>query len=551
MIVGRGLGDTRRDLGGVGAAGRFMTLSALSTYVALMVTVPVLLTPYRADDEINRNYLLEHARGDWSHWDYFYKYTTQWMTNEGRFFPGSVAWGQLVYSVTTARVEYKLFLVLLALAAFTATGLVVARLTGQPVLAALLVLAMAPVWQIRNFYDGISAFAGLLPMTVLLVFTASYLLCRYRAWKVVLLAAALWSVVLMTYEVAILLTPVLAAVTWWQQRTRRSVLALVVPAMLVTAVVLRLRATMPRAPAPGYTVGLDPHDVLVTYVKQLSAALPLSQFWYPGAADMPAVSPRLALISLLVLGVPALCAQLLLRRVCPAVPTRALSFLSLLGLWCWLASGAFVAVTVRWQTELPPGQGYLAVVWGYVGVALLLTAGWLTLHRSSVVRPSVWRRSLLHGFAVLLSLAAAGTFASNLALADALSRPAPAPAPAPQSLGDLSFAPESGFDGRETDGQNTWWWATSPEGRMTVGGDAGQELLLTLTINPPPCHPAQVRLDGVALRVAKPVTREIRLVAGSDGTASISLAVQSAGCQPAGDPRTVFVSVANPSVSAA
>jgi hypothetical protein len=75
-----------------------------------------------------------------------------------------------------------------------------------------------------------------------------------------------------------------------------------------------------------------------------------------------------------------------------------------------------VAVTRRWQEELPPGQGYLAVVWGYVGCALLLVSAWLALVKiaSASHRYMAW---FVHAASCVLAIATAVTCAVNIQLA--------------------------------------------------------------------------------------------------------------------------------------
>ena len=39
------------------------------------------------------------------------------------------------------------------------------------------------------------------------------------------------------------------------------------------------------------------------------------------------------------------------------------------------AVGSAIQVSLGWQKELPPGEGYVSVVWGCVGVAILMAVG--------------------------------------------------------------------------------------------------------------------------------------------------------------------------------
>ena len=91
-----------------------------------------------------------------------------------------------------------------------------------------------------------------------------------------------------------------------------------------------------------------------------------------------------------------------------------------LGLGSWLASAVLVSVTLRWQQELPSGQGYLSVVWGYVGVGLCGAALWLALDKLSG-RPGSWKwRIAFYLWTALIAGTVSMTFAANLSIASTL-----------------------------------------------------------------------------------------------------------------------------------
>jgi hypothetical protein len=80
----------------------------------------------------------------------------------------------------------------------------------------------------------------------------------------------------------------------------------------------------------------------------------------------------------------------------------------------WLLPPVLIAVSLGWQKELPAGQAYVSVVWGYVGVALLVTAGWAAL----ADRPRRgWQRLALPVATALVALAAAGSVAQSITVA--------------------------------------------------------------------------------------------------------------------------------------
>jgi hypothetical protein len=84
------------------------------------------------------------------------------------------------------------------------------------------------------------------------------------------------------------------------------------------------------------------------------------------------------------------------------------------GAWAWIAPSALAAITVRWQTELVFGRGYIYLAYEYVGVALVAAGGATLLARPS--RGRVARVCLAVAFALAL-VGIALAISSNMAYA--------------------------------------------------------------------------------------------------------------------------------------
>jgi len=406
---------------------RTAILAAGTIYVTLLSLAPVLVTPYRGDDTINRNTpqvltasgqpLLEAALGE------FKAQVLAWMTNQGRFFPGSVAWTLSLFSVFRTRLAYKLFLVALCLVMIFLVAWLVATLTRSSAAAVATAISLGATLTLSLWADGLNSFAGLLPLTIACAVASALLLIRGRSWVSVALAITLWVAALLTYEVAILMTPVLCLLVWFSRRGLWRSLALLWPALIDGLVVLYLRAHA-TAEAPAYQINLEPVRVAATYVKQAAAALPLSQVWYPGS-DVPSPSRVVVAMAIVGVGVPVAIVLICLHRSRPDPSWKSLGMLALLGGTFWLAPPVLIAITLRWQDELPPGQGYLSVVWGYVGVALLLATEWLALAKRHARHPGPGSRSAFVAGTVFLSVLVALNVAQSLSIADQLTFPAP------------------------------------------------------------------------------------------------------------------------------
>lgn len=400
---------------------RSVMVWAGAVYLSVMAVVPILLTPYRFDDTFDRLIPVQLSKqGGGSYLDWFLGQTVPWMHNQGRFFPGAVVWREFVFTTFTTRGTLKLFMTVLSLMAMAAIVALVWRMTGANLVGAVAATSLAGTWTLRLWTDGLDSFAGLLPWTVLATIAALILLIRGRGWLSAVLAVALWSCTLVTYEVAILITPALFLCVWLSGKGAARSLLLIWPAVADLAVVLVLRSKAV-AVVPAYQINLDFKAVVGTYFRQSGAALPLSQFWYPGAT-LGMFPLRLAAIAMIIIGIPAGLVLIGVWLSRPNPTWRSLAGVGFLGINCWLAPPLLVAITQRWQLTLPPGEGYLSVVWGYVGVALVLTTLWLSLaklslqgHLAKLTIPLLaFLTASLAGFAAL-SFTASFFIASSLA----------------------------------------------------------------------------------------------------------------------------------------
>lgn len=388
--------------------------TAVAVWLVGLLGALVASTPYQSDDGLNTA-----VRDDPTPLpSLVLRYTHQWMVNEGRFFPGSLAWSYSVFRYAGTRLEYKLVLVGLIAAAVVVVALLARRLAGRGRAAVVAAVVLVGCLQLRGDLDGLLAFAGLLPLTTALTLGATLLLCVRRGWPWAVLAAVCYGTALVTYETVLLFLPALVAVVVVVRRSWRPALALVVPAAVDVLVVVVLRARLVHETAPGYTLGTDPGAVLRTFAVQLAGAVPLSTVLVARPAGVVLTASMVALAVALA-GVPTFLA---LRRLGPvgAVAGRGPALLAALGAWMWVSSAALVAVTVRWQEALRPGDAYIPVVYGYVGAALVVLAAGLRVEAWVRGRGGVAVVAWSYLAPGVLAALVTATVAGNLAVAAAL-----------------------------------------------------------------------------------------------------------------------------------
>jgi hypothetical protein len=382
--------------------------SADSLLIAVLVCVPILFSPYRDDDIINAGLPQAIARGETTVWLHFLRFTSEWMDQQGRFFPGSVAWSTGVFVTFADRLAYKSLLFVLSLVCLLTVWCFVRWALGRrPGLPTVLVLSA--LWVIQPVgFDAITSFAGLLPLTMVCSLAGTMLLAS-RVHVGVVIGALLWALALTTYEVAILMVPALAWVLV-TKRARRGALVLGGIAALDLVVVLLLRLRMAEPPLPGYSLSFDLSEWARTTSIQLAAALPWDSFWF--ARTTVDLSSRSVVLWVVAFSVVTVAGRLTSSPPHDRVRARSLAPLAAVGLSAWALPSILVGATARWQTELDWGSGYLSVVWGYVGLGILVAVSVELLLGARCVSG----RSQAAATAVSVALAAcsAVTFVVNL-----------------------------------------------------------------------------------------------------------------------------------------
>lgn len=375
----------------------------------------VMLTPYGQDDLTNMNIReIAHAAGQ-SLPGYWGDQITWWMVNEGRFFPGSVAWTSSIFWVFGSRIAYKLIIGVVLMGAIAVLGLFISRLTGRWKAGLAYIAIILGLIQLRTPHDGVIGFAALVPLTMGLTIAAMVILVSRRGMGWITLGAFFYSFALVTYETVFVFAPIMVAIVVRVRRAWLPALAIAIPAFVQLGIVAILRVWMHPPITSGYTVNLEPLSVLATFGKQVFAALPLSQ-WAFSANVVPTISGGSIAVGLLVAGMPTFLSVASLGRSPIRAGRMEVILIAALGVWMWLSSSALIAITWRWQVELSWGQGYLSVIYGYFGVGLLLLSLYLFVDRIVADRAPrsipIWR----YGSALLISVTASLTMAGNLSI---------------------------------------------------------------------------------------------------------------------------------------
>ncbi len=392
-------------------------IAAISTWIVGVYVALVLESPYWNDDLVDKNLRGMLREAHTSLGPFIWAQISAFVRGDARFDPGLLAWTYTLFDVFDNRGSYKLVIGLLLVLALSAVGLCVAAMARSWIPAGAFVLIASGTLQVRLWADGITSFAGVMALTTALTFTALLLLLVKpgRQWAV--LAAMLYMAALLTYEAVFLFAPVMIVIVVLLRRDWRPAIAIAVPATLALLTAISLRLFTNAHPIPEYTLSLNPHAVLVTFAKQMVAALPLSQWWLGHTFGLPPIAGTLIMMTAVLVGIPVFVGIYRLTGSVHPANRRAIGLYALLGAWIWVTPAILISVTKRWQTDIPWGQGYIPVVYEYLGLALCLLSLWMLIGswlRARHGMPAVRVWSI--GGAAVLALLSTFTMAANFSL---------------------------------------------------------------------------------------------------------------------------------------
>lgn len=308
-----------------------------------------------------------------------------WIDTYGRFFPVTILQTQLVFELFRTRLSYKVIQLLFAVAAWLAVVTFVRLSTRSSHHAVFAGAVGLFAFQFRFFHDPLLQFSAQQPFLVIEVFVSlSTLVLAGRAVqgshfrRLTLVAAAVWTLGLLTYETTFLLTVVPMAYIarrFGRGRRRFALLAFALPAAVLGVAVAYLRSLVVTT-APAYTLSFDPVDTGRVLLQQVTGVLPFSYQTLSPTAGIPTVLSGWfvsgigdSLILLLSLGLVILFWRWYRPSTIPAPERMLLLFAG----WSFLlVPSAVIAVTHRWQMgEVDWGLPYVSVFFSATGLILL------------------------------------------------------------------------------------------------------------------------------------------------------------------------------------
>ena len=386
-----------------------------------LVARPILSSPYWGDDHGDSQLPMQLQFNHQSFFNWWLDLTEQWTSTTGRFFPLNVLNGSAVYYLFQDRSSYKMYqfaIVALALVALAVLIGVIARSKWAAFVAtgvALMTLQMKP------WFDPFWQFAGQQSMVnilsccaLVLAVIASRRHSRKALLTTAVAGACAFAGAILTYESSILLVVAIPLLLFREAAARRTKVT-VFGVYFIPTIALFVNLLYQRSKAvvtnPGYTVSLDPHAVFTTFKHQMVAALPLSYRLHTADSPLPP-NAEWPLAPAVTFGVTAIFIAAMSVSVYQLVThrTRRLDTAALAGLIYWAVPSLFVAISLRWQSEVRPGVGYIPVMAGGFAFAWLMTLGLarvssIRLSGAFVLAPWSYRAKWLAAFAVAVASA--------------------------------------------------------------------------------------------------------------------------------------------------
>ncbi len=384
-------------------------ISKIAVLLIVVVTAvtywPIVSSPLTADDIPNsqlRRVFQETPGGTFSNYiDFVYGMTRQWMVAEGRFFPVAVIYSSAMHLLFQGVGLYKIFLMLLGLAnTFLIFRILRRKCSTETTLVAVSVFISAYSLRYPLFHDGISSFSGLNPAALLLLLgSIDATLAKIRYPRVQLaLVLTLWTAASLTYEHVSMFVPgfLIICLFWGAETIRKRLIVGVVGVWIIQMVLALWLRSNAVVRSSAYQMSFDRSAFVRTSLRQLLAAFPGSQLLTEGIGFEYLVRSRgfnLA-IAVVSLGFVILCALVIFagpgaRNESSNVAGAHFSRLpfAILGLNMLVAPAILTGATLRWQTDLPLGQGYLVVTMQSAGLALFVAWIFSTKSRlASVIR---------------------------------------------------------------------------------------------------------------------------------------------------------------------
>ena len=391
---------------------RELLLLAGALLLVALFLLPGIHTPFRFDDtfyfELRTGSLDAQGRSFWQH----VERSAENLTSNGRFQPLGLLFTVVPWTFSDAPVLYKLYLLAATLLALALVYRLLRRLGVASGPALLSTVLFGAVTQFRWSHDSMLGYSGLEQWSLILLAAA---LLAWLRWDDdggrgrLAAAVVAWTACICLYDANLALLAVAAVVVLVRRRSVpgfvRGIVPFLAPALVLVIVSLAIRLQLERTYS-GYAAGYAVGDVARTWLVTVVGALPGSHaLWDPDRLMGEFATAELFAGAWRGIVAGALFGAICWRWAAPGrAPRRPLVAAVIAGLALWLAPGAPLALSERYQRELRFGDAYLPVFVQAAGIAILVAAAGVLI--VMVLRRRAARPAAIAGTVALAALVA-------------------------------------------------------------------------------------------------------------------------------------------------
>ncbi|NBS74855.1 MAG: hypothetical protein EBT78_14615 [Betaproteobacteria bacterium] len=364
---------------------------------SLLILWPIIGSAFSADDTFDSMVPMQLRFTGQSTWSFISQYTSNWAKNEGRFFPGAATIGVFSHYLFTARNEYKIVQLIVALLAIFFFGFFVSKLFRSFSGGIVAVLIVNTCMQMHVQYDALFQFSLQQPSVVILLFgSLSFYLFGIRTSSNAkfFIAATMYLAVLLTYETTLLLWPLFPLILLIEKpkKYRFALSSTLLFPTVVAINLLWLRSNVTNNTA-GYVSNFSGGVLTSTFLKQAVGSVPMSYSEIQPPGFLESFPHHIHLSSIPWLTAVALSILVLSYAInlFTTLDHRKNVLIILIGIAMWATPALVIAQTVRWQQELTWGNSYITVFQSSFGFALVLIgliseAKLLLLYSNRIIR---------------------------------------------------------------------------------------------------------------------------------------------------------------------
>jgi hypothetical protein len=305
---------------------------------------------------------------------------SQWIRNEGRFYPGSFIWQYTSFYVFNQNVfVYKIFMGILFFATiFALTRFCVSTLNLPKFNSLYLILIFASTYQIQQStsmaFDGITGFAGLPQLGIISFVVGYFILINSNSFFKYVLSSILFYISFTTYETIFLFISslFLFTITILPPGKRKF---LIFPFFLQLITILSLRFIFFPNHSEAYVVSLDWDNLISSYFSNLVSGLPgfrLFNFYSEHVTNFVLLFVFFSIALVTYLWYSSV-RNNNIDQIYEYNRNRVL-FLILCAVNSYLLSPVGSSLSKRWQNTTPDYHSYISVVYQYFSLGLLAAA---------------------------------------------------------------------------------------------------------------------------------------------------------------------------------